>query len=167
MGIDDPVGATSVHGIGGFWGKFSNYYLPYLFSKLDLFYRYKLIKQCGSGRKIFVLHSIHAVFNIPLSNENAIFAGVIAVGLFADNPTPLTTTNGRKGLFKGDVIFFIKKEECLNDDLCRWRLVSARSSNSNNNLSDVLEFYNNCPFTLGDQQDRQHPHGGPRRITRC
>lgn len=27
--------------------------------------------------------------------------GVIAVGLFADNPIPLATTNGRMGLFKG------------------------------------------------------------------
>jgi len=27
--------------------------------------------------------------------------GVIAIGLFADNPYPLDTTNGRKGLFKG------------------------------------------------------------------
>lgn len=27
--------------------------------------------------------------------------GVIAVGLFADNPVPLGTTNGRSGLFKG------------------------------------------------------------------
>lgn len=46
MGVDDPVGASAVHGIGGLWG-------------------------------------------------------VIAVGLFADNPIPLTITNGRKGLFKG------------------------------------------------------------------
>lgn len=30
-----------------------------------------------------------------------IFQGVIAVGLFADNPIPLDTTNGRSGLFKG------------------------------------------------------------------
>lgn len=30
-----------------------------------------------------------------------IFAGVLAVGLFADNPVPLDTTNGRMGLFKG------------------------------------------------------------------
>lgn len=29
------------------------------------------------------------------------FIGVIAVGLFADNPIPLETTNGRAGLFKG------------------------------------------------------------------
>lgn len=29
------------------------------------------------------------------------FLGVIAVGLFADNPVPLDTTNGRSGLFKG------------------------------------------------------------------
>lgn len=46
MGIDDPVGATSAHGVAGIWG-------------------------------------------------------VIAVGLFADNPVPLATTNGRQGLFKG------------------------------------------------------------------
>lgn len=46
MGIDDPVGASAVHGVSGIWG-------------------------------------------------------VIAVGLFADNPIPLGTTNGRQGLFKG------------------------------------------------------------------
>uniref|UniRef100_A0A1B0GNF3 Ammonium transporter AmtB-like domain-containing protein n=1 Tax=Phlebotomus papatasi TaxID=29031 RepID=A0A1B0GNF3_PHLPP len=46
MSVDDPVGASSVHGVSGIWG-------------------------------------------------------VIAVGLFADNPVPLTTTNGRRGLFKG------------------------------------------------------------------
>lgn len=45
-GIDDPVGASAVHGVSGIWG-------------------------------------------------------VIAVGLFADNPIPLATTNGRTGLFKG------------------------------------------------------------------
>lgn len=46
LGIDDPVGASPVHGLGGLWG-------------------------------------------------------VLAVGLFAGNPKPLTTTNGRSGLFKG------------------------------------------------------------------
>lgn len=46
MGVDDPVGASSVHGVCGIWG-------------------------------------------------------VLAVGLFADNPIPLGTTNGRSGLFKG------------------------------------------------------------------
>jgi ammonia channel protein AmtB len=46
MGVDDPVGASAVHGLGGIWG-------------------------------------------------------VIAVGLFADNPKPLTITNDRMGLFKG------------------------------------------------------------------
>uniref|UniRef100_A0A1Y1KLR8 Ammonium transporter n=1 Tax=Photinus pyralis TaxID=7054 RepID=A0A1Y1KLR8_PHOPY len=46
MGVDDPVGATSVHGLGGIWG-------------------------------------------------------VIAVGLFAQNPIPLDTTDGRSGLFEG------------------------------------------------------------------
>lgn len=44
--VDDPVGATVVHGIGGIWG-------------------------------------------------------VWAVGLFAEDPLPLETTSGRKGLFKG------------------------------------------------------------------
>ncbi|XP_012261470.2 putative ammonium transporter 2 isoform X5 [Athalia rosae] len=46
LGIDDPVGASSVHGAAGVWG-------------------------------------------------------VLAVGLFAGNPLPLNTTNGRTGLFKG------------------------------------------------------------------
>ncbi|XP_013108282.1 putative ammonium transporter 2 [Stomoxys calcitrans] len=46
MGVDDPVGASAVHGVCGIWG-------------------------------------------------------VIAVGLFADNPIPLDTTKGRSGLFKG------------------------------------------------------------------
>ncbi|KAF5290991.1 hypothetical protein FQA39_LY14522 [Lamprigera yunnana] len=46
MGVDDPVGATSVHGLGGIWG-------------------------------------------------------VLAVGLFAQDPYPLETTNGRSGLFEG------------------------------------------------------------------
>ncbi|KAI8441393.1 hypothetical protein MSG28_015008 [Choristoneura fumiferana] len=44
--VDDPVGASSVHGACGFWG-------------------------------------------------------VLAVGLFADNPIPMDTTKGRSGLFKG------------------------------------------------------------------
>ncbi|VVC97341.1 unnamed protein product [Leptidea sinapis] len=46
--VDDPVGASAVHGACGFWG-------------------------------------------------------VVAVGLFADNPIPMETTNGRSGLFKGTV----------------------------------------------------------------
>lgn len=46
MGVDDPVGASAVHGLGGIWG-------------------------------------------------------VIAVGLFADDPKPLTTTSGRSGLLRG------------------------------------------------------------------
>ncbi|XP_063217736.1 putative ammonium transporter 3 isoform X5 [Bacillus rossius redtenbacheri] len=46
LGIDDPVGASSVHGMASIWG-------------------------------------------------------VLAVGLFADNPRPLQTTSGRSGLFKG------------------------------------------------------------------
>lgn len=46
MGVDDPVGASSVHGLSSMWG-------------------------------------------------------VLAVGLFAEDPKPLATTGGRKGLFKG------------------------------------------------------------------
>lgn len=30
-----------------------------------------------------------------------VITGVLAVGLFADNPIPMETTNGRSGLFKG------------------------------------------------------------------
>lgn len=58
MGVDDPVGASSVHGISGIWG-------------------------------------------------------VIAVGLFADNPIPLGTTNSRSGLFKGGG-WYLLGVQCLS-----------------------------------------------------
>lgn len=58
FGIDDPVGASAVHGVGGIWG-------------------------------------------------------VIAVGLFADNPVPLGTTNGRMGLFKGGG-WYLLGVQCLS-----------------------------------------------------
>lgn len=58
MSVDDPVGASSVHGVSGIWG-------------------------------------------------------VIAVGLFADNPIPLDTTNGRMGFFKnGD--WYLLGIQCLS-----------------------------------------------------
>lgn len=39
----------------------------------------------------------HSSFDIGASG----IWGIIAIGLFADNPYPLNTTNGRKGLLKG------------------------------------------------------------------
>ncbi|CAH0389038.1 unnamed protein product [Bemisia tabaci] len=55
LNIDDPVGASSVHGVCGMWG-------------------------------------------------------TLAVGLFAENPLPLTTTYGRSGLFRGGgwTLFFVQ-----------------------------------------------------------
>lgn len=44
---------------------------------------------------IFMLH-----FLTDTVSKNT-FVGVVAVGLFADNPIPLETTSGRAGLFKG------------------------------------------------------------------
>lgn len=35
------------------------------------------------------------------------FIGVIAVGLFADNPVPLDTTNGRMGFFKSGDFYLL------------------------------------------------------------
>lgn len=58
MGVDDPVGASAVHGLGGIWG-------------------------------------------------------VIAVGLFADNPIPLETTSGRSGLFRGGG-WYLLGVQCLS-----------------------------------------------------
>lgn len=43
-------------------------------------------------KKYFLASSVHGLGGIW---------GVISVGLFADNPKPLGTTNGRMGLFKG------------------------------------------------------------------
>lgn len=71
MGVDDPVGASAVHGVGGMWG-------------------------------------------------------VIAVGLFADNPKPLETTNGRTGLFKGGG-WYLLGIQCLSA-LCLLCWVRIRSA---------------------------------------
>lgn len=69
-GIDDPVGASAVHGVSGIWG-------------------------------------------------------VIAVGLFADNPVPLETTNGRSGLFKGGG-WYLLGIQCLSAFLLTlWGTVST------------------------------------------
>lgn len=67
FGIDDPVGASAVHGVSGIWG-------------------------------------------------------VIAVGLFADNPVPLGTTNGRMGLFKGGGWYLLGVQSLSAFALTAWGL---------------------------------------------
>lgn len=54
-----------------------------------------------------------------------LFLGVLAVGLFAQDPVPLGTTYGRRGLFRG--IFFIMGFSFLTKFYVRWRLVPARN----------------------------------------
>lgn len=73
MHIDDPVGASATHG-------FNFFFLILLINILNISY--------------FINHSS---FDIGASG----IWGIIAIGLFADNPYPLNTTNGRKGLLKG------------------------------------------------------------------
>ncbi|XP_059062585.1 putative ammonium transporter 2 [Achroia grisella] len=68
MGVDDPVGASAVHGACGIWG-------------------------------------------------------VIAVGLFADNPIPLETTNGRSGLFKGGGWYLLGVQTLTAVCLMTWAVV--------------------------------------------
>ncbi|XP_030022257.2 putative ammonium transporter 2 [Manduca sexta] len=65
MKIDDPVGASAVHGACGIWG-------------------------------------------------------VIAVGLFADNPIPMETTNGRSGLFKGGGWYLLGVQSLTAVCLAAW-----------------------------------------------
>jgi len=43
---------------------------------------------------------IYSYYILAFAGAAAVW-GVIAVGLFADNPVPLGTTSGRSGLFKG------------------------------------------------------------------
>lgn len=70
MAVDDPVGASSVHGVCGIWG-------------------------------------------------------VIAVGLFADNPIPLGTTNGRSGLFKGGGWYLLGVQSLAALCLACWGVCST------------------------------------------
>ncbi|XP_075988467.1 ammonium transporter isoform X1 [Anticarsia gemmatalis] len=68
MGVDDPVGASAVHGACGLWG-------------------------------------------------------VLAVGLFADNPIPMETTNGRSGLFKGGGWYLLGVQSLTGLCLMTWGIV--------------------------------------------
>ncbi|KAJ8704498.1 hypothetical protein PYW07_011686 [Mythimna separata] len=68
MGVDDPVGASAVHGACGLWG-------------------------------------------------------VIAVGLFADNPIPMETTNGRSGLFKGGGWYLLGVQTLTGVCLMTWGIL--------------------------------------------
>lgn len=70
MGVDDPVGASSVHGLSAMWG-------------------------------------------------------VLAVGLFADDPKPLGTTGGRKGLFKGGGWDLLGVQALCVLSLTTWAIVST------------------------------------------
>lgn len=70
IGVDDPVGASSVHGVCGIWG-------------------------------------------------------VVAVGLFADNPIPLELTNGRSGLFKGGGWYLLGVQSLAAFSLAVWGILST------------------------------------------
>lgn len=70
IGIDDPVGASAVHGVGGIWG-------------------------------------------------------VLAVGIFAQNPHPLDTTSGRSGLIKGGGWYLLGIQSLTCICLITWGILST------------------------------------------
>ncbi|XP_020291656.1 putative ammonium transporter 3 [Pseudomyrmex gracilis] len=51
--------------------------------------------------------------------------GVIAIGLFADNPYPLDTTKGRKGLFKGGGWYLLAVQSLSALCLTVWSFISS------------------------------------------
>jgi ammonia channel protein AmtB len=51
--------------------------------------------------------------------------GVVAVGLFADDPTPLGTTNGRSGLFKGGGWYLLGIQSLASLCLLTWGVIST------------------------------------------
>lgn len=58
--------------------------------------------------------------------ERVVFlTGVLAVGLFADNPVPLETTNGRSGFFKGGGWYLLGVQSLSALCLTCWGLCST------------------------------------------
>ncbi|RLU23151.1 hypothetical protein DMN91_005429 [Ooceraea biroi] len=51
--------------------------------------------------------------------------GVVAIGLFADNPYPLDTTSGRKGLFKGGGWYLLGVQSLSALCLSAWSFISS------------------------------------------
>ncbi|CAH0556609.1 unnamed protein product [Brassicogethes aeneus] len=70
LGVDDPVGASAVHGVGGIWG-------------------------------------------------------ILAVGIFAQNPYPLDTTNGRSGFVKGGGFYLFGVQALAAICFAAWGLIST------------------------------------------
>ncbi|KAL1497506.1 hypothetical protein ABEB36_008456 [Hypothenemus hampei] len=70
MKIDDPVGASAVHGVGGIWG-------------------------------------------------------IIAVGIFAQNPQPLNTTSGRNGLIKGGGWYMLGVQSLVVLCITSWGIITT------------------------------------------
>lgn len=57
--------------------------------------------------------------------RNSSQTGVVAVGLFADNPVPLDTTNGRMGFFKSGDWYLLGIQALSALCLCCWGLCST------------------------------------------
>ncbi|XP_045478924.1 putative ammonium transporter 2 [Harmonia axyridis] len=70
VGIDDPVGASAVHGVSGLWG-------------------------------------------------------VLAVGIFAENPYPLDTTSGRSGVLNGGGWYLLSVQSLAGICLLTWGVISS------------------------------------------
>ena len=80
---------------------------------------------------------------------------MLAIGLFADNPIPLDTTNGRKGLFRGeyDLSIFQKifTKNSLNFWVFRRWMGIIIYSKYNGNLFGGMEFYIFYYIIMGNQ----------------
>ncbi|KAF9420623.1 hypothetical protein HW555_003170 [Spodoptera exigua] len=84
---------------------------------------FTLIKNKGKAEVMELINSVLGSLVSITGNHNSLLLGVLAVGLFADNPIPMETTNGRSGLFKGGGWYLLGVQSLTGVCLVAWGIL--------------------------------------------